>query len=95
MTSAYLTPFPHDAARSAPQAALAPPGRRSSGGACRPFRNWPLFSLYASPFICTTCGETHRMRLRRHGPCLGEVQTDAGKGGVPCCGSLSTRSRRL
>jgi len=95
MTSAYLTLLPQDAARRATRAALAPPGRRSPGGASRLFRNWSLFSLYASPCFSLTCEETPPMRLRRHGPCFGDVQSDAGKGGVPCYGSLSMRSRRL
>jgi hypothetical protein len=95
MTSAYLPLFPYDAARSAARAAPAPPGRRSSGGAVIMFQNWSPISLAASFSPWLTCEETHQMRLRRHGPCFGDVQSDAGKGGMPCCGSLFTRSRRL
>ena len=76
----YLTLFLHDAARSAPRAAPALPEWRFQCGASRLFPSSPRSNLSATGYRPLPCEETHRRRLRRHGPCFRGVQVNAGKG---------------
>jgi hypothetical protein len=66
----YPTLFLHDAARSAPRAAPAPPRRRFPGGASRPFPSSPHSNLSATRYRSLPCEETHRKPRRQHGPCF-------------------------
>jgi hypothetical protein len=70
----HLTLFLHDAARSAPRAAPAPPGRRSPRGASGLLPSLSRFALSATRYRLLPCEETQRKQLGRHGPCFKECR---------------------
>ena len=66
----YLTLFLHDAARSAPRAAPAPPERRFPRGASGLFPSSSRFAPSTTRYQSLPCEGTYRRQRRRHGLCF-------------------------
>jgi hypothetical protein len=81
----YLTLFLHDAARSAPRAAPARPGRRFPRGASRRFTSSSHSALSATQCRALPCEETPRRLPRRHDLCFGGSPGKRRKVCERCC----------